>query len=695
MLACTAAITLENLQALDRVEALAWDWRVRLMARPGPATRRVRLILIDQSSLDWATAQLGLEWPWPRQAYEPLLAFCRRSQARSVVLDLLFTEPSSWGVKDDQAFARALATTTGVVVTAFLSNTQGAARHLPPGFPDPGFRDRGFEALKQDAGQYPWLMSRAALPVPDIAAHAAVIGNVSESMDSDAVIRRIAPCRVFDGRVFPNLGLAAWLAAEPEARLVLRDRALNAGAHTLPLDPAGNVIPRFRGPSQTHKAVNAAAVIQSELRFREGKAPTVDTNLFKNAYVFVGVTAPALLDLRPTPVSSVYPGVEVHATLLDNLLSGDLLREASPWLVVIWTVVFSIVCGVAGRLAANGMQACLSLGLMALPPAMALAAYAQGTSLSIAVPEAGGGLALLAALVVNYALEGRQKRFIRNAFKQYLSPEVIDRLVRDPGKLTLGGEERELSIFFSDIQGFTAIAETLSPTALTELLNEYLTAVTRVLLDQGGTVDKYEGDAVIAFWNAPSEQRDHPVRAVRAALHCQAELARRQPAFRARAGTCLCTRIGIHTGRVVVGNLGSDLRFDYTFLGDAGNLAARLEGVNKVFGTRLLISEATWSRLAETFPAREISRIRVVGRSEPVRVYEPMLASDWEQKDAVIKTFTGALGQYYAGDFEKARQAFLSIGEQDPPAAAYARRCARLAERPPAPWHGVWDMTEK
>ncbi len=228
-----------------------------------------------------------------------------------------------------------------------------------------------------------------------------------------------------------------------------------------------------------------------------------------------------------------------------------------------------------------------------LPVAGALVAYEGGFWLPLMVQEAAVILAVAMGLLVNYATEGRQKKFIKNAFKQYLSPAVIEQLIQHPERLQLGGERKVLSIFFSDLQGFTSISEGLAPEDLTVLLNEYLSAMTDIIQAEGGTVDKYEGDAIIAFWNAPLDIPDHAQRVVRAALECQRTLAEMRPAIRSRIGKDLLMRIGINTGPAVVGNLGSHTRFDYTMLGDAVNLAARLEGANKEFGTYTMISQAT------------------------------------------------------------------------------------------------------
>jgi adenylate cyclase len=248
---------------------------------------------------------------------------------------------------------------------------------------------------------------------------------------------------------------------------------------------------------------------------------------------------------------------------------------------------------------------------------------------------------------------------------------------------------------FSDIQGFTSISEKMDPESLTAFLNEYLTIVTDIILSEGGTVDKYEGDAVIAFWNAPVPQGDHALRAVRAALRCQQKLAERRSAFRDRTGSEVLTRIGIHTGPVVVGNMGSSQRFDYTFLGDAGNLASRLEGLNKQFGTCLLISEAVRARIGDAFPSRLIARVVVVGRREPIAVFEPMFPEEYAGRREPLANFARALGLFTQGRFQDAVGIFDSLADADPAAARYAERCRRLADRPPATWDGILTMTEK
>jgi adenylate cyclase len=530
-----------------------------------------------------------------------------------------------------------------------------------------------------------------------VAANATILANVHADPDPDGVYRRVRLFQVFDGKPVPSLGLASLLAASPEEKVEIAGGTIQVSGKSIPIDSNGYAILRYRGPSGTYMTFSAASVIQSELRIEAGQEPPIkDLGVFKDCYVLFGLSAPGLFDLRPTPISGVYSGVEIYATMLDNLLSGDFIRKA-PWAaVVLLTLVVAGLGGLLASVSRGAVESLLSfLIALPMPVLLGIAAYKRGFWLPLTVQEMATAFALIGAVMTNYATEGKQKRFIKNAFKQYLSPAVIDQLIQHPERLKLGGERRELSIFFSDIQGFTGLSENLEPEALTALLNDYLTAMTDIIQEEGGTVDKYEGDAIIAFWGAPLELPDHGERAVRAALRCQAKLAELRPGFRTRAGKDIFTRIGLHTGAVVVGNMGSHKRFDYTILGDAANLASRLEGINKQFGTHTMISEATRSQIGDSLAAREVSLVAVVGRKEPVRVFEPMFVEEFENRRAALDIFAQALEAYYRGDFPKALDSFRAIEKDDPVAAAYVSRCTALSAHRPLEWKGVWTMTEK
>jgi len=675
-------------------ETRTWDWRVRLLAKPAEATEDIALILLDQNSLDWAQEENGLSWPWPREVYTYIVSFCKRAGVKGLIFDVLFTEPSKYGVYDDQALAGSISDIGNFVGTVFLGEEAGSATAWPPDIEKPQLTILDLDRWpQQESVRFP----RATFPVPELADAARTLANVSGRPDTDGIFRRGALFNLFDDTVVPSPALAAYLLAEKGAdNIQIRQKELAIGPLSVPIDSNGSSIINYRGPSQTHSTYSAAAIIQSEVQLLSGQTPTVDPELLRDRFVFFGFSAPGLYDLRPSPISEVYPGVEVHATMLDNLLSGDFMRDVSTVNAILLTLVLTVLAALAATFFSGpGKSIAVYALFLPLPPALSLLAYSRGAWLPLILVELAVVITLVGSGVLNYATEGRQKRYIKSAFKQYLSPAVIDQLIAHPERLKLGGEKRELSIFFSDLQGFTGISEGLSPEELTSLLNDYLSSMTDIIQEEGGTVDKYEGDAIIAFWNAPVEQPDHYVRAVRAALRCQAKLAELRPQFKDRIGKEMRMRIGINTGPAVVGNMGSHTRFDYTMLGDAVNLAARLEGINKQFGTYTMISQDTVDRLEGTFPMRELSRVAVVGRKEAVTVFEPFLPDDYKNREQTHRIFAQGLDLFYRGAFQEAIDTFSQIAEQDPAAAAYIRKCRQLSSDPPESWDGVWVMTEK
>jgi adenylate cyclase len=469
------------------------------------------------------------------------------------------------------------------------------------------------------------------------------------------------------------------------------------GRRAAPLTAQGGPLLRFRGPAGTYKAFSAAAVLQSEIRLLTGTGPAiVDLGTLRDKYVFFGFSAPGLYDLRSTPVGGVYPGVEIQATMLDNFLSQDFMWAVPGGMTLVLAIGLALVSAIGVSLFSRPLSG-VAVGALGvgLPIAGALAAYEMGFWLHLMVLEMSVLVAVAMGLLLNYATEGRQKKFIKNAFKQYLSPAFIEQLIQHPERLQLGGERKVLSIFFSDLQGFTSISEGLAPEDLTVLLNEYLSAMTAIIQAEGGTVDKYEGDAIIAFWNAPLDIPDHAQRVVRAALECQRKLAEMRPAIRSRIGKDLLMRIGINTGPAVVGNLGSRTRFDYTMLGDAVNLAARLEGANKDFGTYTMISQATRDLIGSSFCVRELARLAVVGRREPVVVYEPMLDTAYNSGQEFLAEFERGRQLFYDGRFDEAFQVMDALRGVDPAAAAYAEKCRALRGQRLEAWRGVWVMKNK
>jgi adenylate cyclase len=326
----------------------------------------------------------------------------------------------------------------------------------------------------------------------------------------------------------------------------------------------------------------------------------------------------------------------------------------------------------------------------------AFSAALFGIWILMAVPLAIAVVTVTLCFAYQYQLEGRQHRFLRHAFKHYVSSAVIDQLVENPASLAIGGERRELTIFFSDIAGFTTISETIEPAKLVRLLNMFLSEMAAIIMQSGGTVDKYVGDAIVAFWNAPLPVPDHAQRGVRAALACQRRLTELAPIFEKEFGVALKMRIGLHTGLVNVGNFGSRNRFNYTMIGDAANLASRLEGANKAFGTDILASAHTVQQLPREMARRKVADIIVVGKTNATSVYEPLTTERIASEEGRITTFNEGLTLFEAGELARAKEIFAKL-PNDSVAQRYIERIIGELKGSfqKEQWTAAWCLSEK
>ena len=687
------ALLLLSTGCLDGIESLTWQWRVRQLAAPSPSTPQIKLILLDQASLDWGKQVNRWGWPWPREALAGLIDFCTAAGARVFVTDVVLSEPSVSGVYDDEVLGDAIKRAGNVVSIVVLSGSAGERTTWPEHVPTP-LSMEGSAVTDWISRAQGVVVDHATFPIHEVAQASAALGNVVKERDRDAVISRMPLVRIFDGQTIPVLGLAAFMVAENPGSVSISNGWLQVGTRRLPMDRSGQMILRYRGGKRVYSMFSAASVLQSHLRMLEGREPTVNPSEFKDAYVLYGYSAPALLDLRPTPMSTIAPGVSIHATILDNVLESDAISEIPSGQAAMLIIIPAIIAGGVVRRGRRALHTVIaSCFLLPLPWLFSLVAYQRGAWAPVTAPTVGVALTLFTVIILNYATEGRARAFIKNAFQYYLSPDVIEQILADPNRLKLGGERREMSIFFSDLQGFSSIAESMDPRELTNLLNDYLSDMTSIILDENGTLDKYEGDAIMAFWNAPLNQTDHAIRACRAAIRCQRKLADRRKEFLRKTGHELFMQIGIHTGPVVVGNMGAHQRFDYTVLGDAANLASRLEGANKVFGTYIMVSESTWKAAQKTMDGRELGRIRVVGRKQPVRVFELRALANKDGQEDHLK-FDEARELFEAGRINEAAAIFK---EQtgDPVTGAYLERSREEVAETGADWDPVWNLTSK
>lgn len=424
----------------------------------------------------------------------------------------------------------------------------------------------------------------------------------------------------------------------------------------------------------------------------------------KGALAFYGWTAVATTDVGVTPFDSVYFNVGTHASIANTLLSGAFLNEWPSWAsFLLGAVLAGLAAFVLTRTGSLG-GVVLGFGIFAVLLAGVGVGYAL-TGVYAGAFVSGGTvfLTVLGLTLVRFWGTEAEKRYIRGAFSTYLSPEVIKQLEADPDKLKLGGEKKVLTAVFTDVKGFSTVSEGMDPNDLVTLLNHYLTGMSDLILDTRGTIDKFEGDAIIAFWGAPLAFEDHAQAAVQAALRMkQAEGEMNQRFLRENlAPTPLLTRIGINTGEMTVGNMGTARRMDYTMMGNAVNLAARLEGVNKQYGTWILTSQSTRDRLDDTILVRKLDRVRVVGISTPVRLFEVhSFRSEASAKTLEkISLFEAGIDAYEAQNWDKARGLFhevLALDPTDGPAKTFVERAEANKGQPPRPdWDGVFSLTSK
>jgi adenylate cyclase len=757
-------------------EYKSYDLRVKLMAKQSRPSDDIIVVLLDQHSLDWAQQERGWGWPWPRQAYAEIIDYMNLSGAKSLAFDVLFSEPSIyrnarqdeiidnavqslentqiaiaagqlrttmpllinviWSLRelsvrqDDASFIEAEKNFSRVVQAVFFSTQTGNMFSWPTDLQSPLFQTDNFGPMleKFNLGVDE---TNAQFPIKGLRDAAGALGAVTGSPDSDGIIRRLRLFTLFDGKAVPGLSAASLLVSGHERKISYdkKNSSIKWDNLSIPVDRNGNTLLRYRGHIDRYFPYTAMEILQSAEMYKRGEEPFLYPENFKDAYVFFGFYAPGLFDVFNTPISSSnYPGMGVHVTMLDNLLKGDFIRESSQWInllillaVVGVTVVFTLF---SGRIA-------LSIGGMILTMLVAIAvsfaAYNFGNLwLPMVSFLVGTSLAFITVTLYNYATEGSQKRFIKSAFSQYLSPKVIEQIIADPSQLKLGGEKREMTAIFTDIRSFSTISEALGdPTKLVELLNFYLTRMSNIVLDNQGLIDKYEGDAIIAFFGAPVRLSNHASLACRAAVHMKktervinsealslglitAEvmkaLAAKGIIKSADDQAPLFTRFGINTGDMVVGNMGTPNKMDYTIMGNAVNLAARLEGVNKQYNTGgILISEYTRGYIGDEFILRPLSRVRVVGINTPLRLYELLDIADEAPPDltAMVKSWEEGFRAYENKDFSVALNIFETIYKKDNgdlAAKKYLDRCTKFIATPPdeAVWdNGVDNLTEK
>ena len=428
------------------------------------------------------------------------------------------------------------------------------------------------------------------------------------------------------------------------------------------------------------------------------------SSALQGSFCIIGVSATSTTDLGVTPFASIYANMGLHAAVANTIIQGQFLREVPWWYGLIIALFISLGATLAILGLTPGRSVLVGAAIVVGVAAVLLIIFRQtGVYLEALSPVGAAFLTFIGLTAIKFLRSEQEKGEVRNAFSRYVSPHVVSDLLANPEKLQLGGEKKELTAVFTDVKGFSTISEVLDPTELVRLLNEYLTMMSDIILDLGGTVDKYEGDAIIAFFGAPLDLPEHAERACRAAVRIRrAEKLLNEHVLQAKlAPSPLLTRIGINTGPMVVGNMGTPQKMNYTIMGNAVNLAARLEGVNKRYGTWVMMSDATADQGGGDFFMRKLDRVRVVGINKPVRLYELI-----DEKDAVDKTVAEAVQLFHQGleEFEAKKwkvaastfRQVLQVLPGDSTSDVYIKQCQVFMRKPPAEdWDGVFKLETK
>jgi adenylate cyclase len=632
---------------LDRLELTTYDWRMRQAADPQSLNKDIVLVEINDSSIREMSPVFG-HWPWPRLAVSFIIDYLHRAPAKVVAVDLGFSERDKvakydfegdpWsGSQSDRALADSVKKSGNVIMLADavyeglaggVKDTD-AARWPGSGFPGDRVAHR------------PLILA----PYQSLTDAAAGLGHNFLTIDADGPSRRMPAFIESDGKVLPSLGVAVALAAGgftpadvsgdgPFLRMrdrrvpLLRDGSgtseqwtmlINYRAPALVKGPGGERVRPYTSYEFRH-------LFKSEQQLLMGEKPMIDPAVFKDKLVFVGFTASGLLDVFRTPLSTEdngsMPGIQLHASMADSILANRFIRPATSRSRIGTILIAALSIGLLAAFLPFATAALASFGILGGWTWFTLSAFRGGLWLNLVQPLAVGGLALFFGAAYQYFIEGKEKRKVAKLFGRYVSRDVYAQLMANPDQAELGGKRREMTVLFSDIRGFTTMTERGDPEELVRQLNEYFSRMVDIVFRHKGTVDKFVGDMVMALFSAPLDDPDHADHAVQSAVTMVSELAELNRGWAAKGMVQLDIGIGVNSGEMIAGNIGSSSIMSYTVIGDNVNLGARLESLNKDYKTRIIISDATRARLTVAFDIRPLGDVVVKGKSKAVQIFE-------------------------------------------------------------------------
>jgi len=706
-----------------------WTYDARLnFNRLDTLDERVVIVDIDENSL----AKVG-RWPWGRDKLAVIVEnLFEHYQANVVGFDIVFAESDQSSgleqfeelarneLKNDPQYQKALDRIRPSLHHDEIFAESLVGRNVVLGF---YFKASLQEGETGVTGLLPPALTRMdaqwseRLPINQAQGYGGNLAILQSSarsggyfdnpfVDSDGVFRRVPLIQSYQKYLFASLALATAqahlgasgveLSVETEGSRGGKEyyalETINLKEYRIPVDANGAVFVPYRGLQGSFPYVPAHQVLSK----------MADPALLKDKIILVGTSAPGLLDLRSTPVQNIYPGVEVHANIVSGILDQR-IKHKPAWTVgyeFVLLVVVAVIMALLLPLLSPILAAAGTAVVSALVMAGTFAAWNNNLILPLASPMLLIVLMFMWHMTFGFFIESRGKRQLANLFGQYIPPELVDEMSKSPEEYSLEGENREMTVLFSDVRGFTTISEGMDPKQLTQLMNALLTPMTRVIHKHRGTIDKYMGDAIMSFWGAPMADSEHARHALYAAMEMMDELKIMQKEFKERGWPLVNIGIGLNTGNMNVGNMGSEFRMAYTVLGDAVNLGSRLEGLTKNYGVNIIVSESTKLAIPE-FVFREIDLVRVKGKNEPVAIFEPVGHKNDLEKAVTseITSYKRALLNFRAQSWDKAELDFFNLNREYPDRFLYQVYLDRITvyrkESPGDDWDGVFTHTSK
>jgi len=636
---------------LETAELKLYDWRMRRVAAPESVNRNIVLVEINDSTIQDMEPLFG-HWPWPRVALSYVIDYLHRAPARVVAVDLTLGERDrverydiggeKWsGKESDQALADSVRQSGNVImlVDAIDEGLIGDEPDKPaPSWKDPGYR------LGDRAERRPIVLP----PYSELAEASAGFGHNFLVLDDDGPARRMTPFIEHLGQYLPSLGIAAALEAggfRPD-EVTADGEVIRVRDRRVPILPTRyrdaydasknhdqwTMLINYRAPSllengnRPYPSYSFRRLFMSEQQLLAGEKPLIDPAEFKDKIVFVGFTASGLTDVFNTPLSGdeggTMPGIQLHASMADSILAARFIAPASRRSTVATVLIVAVTVGLLSAFLPFAPAAGAAAAIFGGWIWFAVSAFRGGAWLNMTQPLAAGAIALFAGTAYQYFVEDREKRKMKRLFGRYVSRDVYAQLTAHPELAELGGKRREMTVLFSDIRGFTSVTEKGNPEELVAQLNEYFSRMVDIVFRNKGTVDKFVGDMVMALFGAPLDDPDHADHAVQASIDMVRELGDLNKSWVQRGMAQLDIGVGINSGDMIAGNIGSSSIMSYTVIGDNVNLGSRLESLNKDYKTRIIMSDATRIRLTKVYESRPLGDVTVKGKSRAVAIYE-------------------------------------------------------------------------